>query len=59
MGSQFAHLRDLADWHRKFAELAGSDHERQSRLRFAEYLDRRAAELEAAPGPQRAVPAKE
>ncbi|MGE5268315.1 MAG: hypothetical protein ACM3JG_01440 [Thiohalocapsa sp.] len=39
------HLRDLAAWYRAFAEVGRSD-ERENRLRFAEYLERRADELE-------------
>lgn len=39
-------LRKLADWYRAFAELAGSETARRDRLQFAEFLERRAAELE-------------
>jgi hypothetical protein len=39
-------LRKLAEWYRVFAEVAGSDAARLDRLKFAEFLDRRAAELE-------------
>lgn len=37
-------LRKLADWHRCYAETGGNDAERDSRKRFAEYLDRLAGE---------------
>ena len=37
-------LRRLADWHRAYADTTGSALERESRLRFADYLDRLAAE---------------
>ena len=40
------HLRQLAEWHRKWAEVAPNDGEREARLKFADYLDRRAEELE-------------
>lgn len=40
-------LRRLADWYRAFAEV-GILAERAGRLKFAEYLERRAAELERA-----------
>lgn len=40
-------LRRLADWYRAFAEV-GNPGERAGRLKFAEYLERRAAELERA-----------
>jgi hypothetical protein len=39
-------LRRLAEWYRAFAELAGNADERRARLDMAEYLERRAAELE-------------
>ena len=39
-------LRAMADWQHKWAELAGSDEERQSRRRFADYLDRLASQQE-------------
>ena len=39
-------LRKLAEWYRAFAELTGSAVERQRRLAHAEYLARRAEELE-------------
>ena len=38
-------LRKLAEWYRAFAEV-GRIEERESRLKLAEYLERRAAELE-------------
>jgi hypothetical protein len=39
-------LRKLAEWYRAFAEVAGSTAARLDRLKFAEYLERRAADLE-------------
>jgi hypothetical protein len=39
-------LRKLAEWYRAFAELTGSAVERQRRLAHADYLERRAEELE-------------
>ena len=39
-------LRDLAEWYRNFAALAGGEIERRRRLEHAEYLERRASELE-------------
>ena len=39
-------LRKLAEWYRAFAEV-GRIEERESRLKLAEYLERRAAELGA------------
>jgi hypothetical protein len=38
-------LRKLAEWYRAFAEIGHSD-EREGRSRLAEYLERRADELE-------------
>jgi hypothetical protein len=38
-------LRKLAQWYRAFAEVGHSDY-REGRLKLAEYLDRRAGELE-------------
>lgn len=51
-------LRRLAEWYRAFAELAGNDGARRDRRRMAEYLERRAAELEkrAADDPQKERP---
>jgi hypothetical protein len=48
-------LRRLAEWYRAFAELAGNAAERRARLNMAEYLERRARELEkrAANDPQK------
>ncbi|MBI3677599.1 MAG: hypothetical protein HY243_13390 [Proteobacteria bacterium] len=37
----------MADWHRAYADTTGSAHERDSRLRFADFLDRLAAEKDA------------
>jgi hypothetical protein len=39
-------LRKLAEWYRAFAEVAGSAEARLDRLKFADYLERRAAELD-------------
>jgi hypothetical protein len=39
-------LRRLAEWYRAFAELAGNAAERGARTKMAEYLERRAEELE-------------
>jgi len=38
-------LRKLAEWYRAFAEV-GHSSRRSDRLKFAEYLERRAEELE-------------
>jgi hypothetical protein len=38
-------LRKLAEWYRAFADV-GHSSERSDRLKFAEYLERRAEELE-------------
>jgi len=38
-------LRKLAEWYRAFAEVGASD-QRENRLRMAEFLERRAADLE-------------
>jgi hypothetical protein len=38
-------LRKLAEWYRAFAEVGHSEH-REDRLKLAEYLERRAAELD-------------
>jgi hypothetical protein len=38
-------LRKLAEWYRAFAEVGHSEH-RESRLKLADYLERRAGELE-------------
>jgi hypothetical protein len=38
-------LRRLAEWYRSFAEIGHSD-EREWRLKLADYLDRKAEELE-------------
>jgi hypothetical protein len=40
-------LRAMAAWQARWAELAGSDEERQRRRRFADYLERLANEREA------------
>jgi len=39
------HLRRLAEWYRGFAEVGHTDH-REWRVQMAEYLERRADELE-------------
>jgi hypothetical protein len=39
-------LRKLAEWYRAFAEVGRSEH-REGRLQLADYLERRARELEA------------
>ena len=51
-------LRRLAEWYRAFAELAGNAETRRDRVKMAEYLERRAQELErqGADGPQRKPP---
>jgi hypothetical protein len=51
-------LRRLAEWYRAFAELAGNAETRRDRLKMAEYLERKADELErrAADDPQRKPP---
>jgi hypothetical protein len=41
-----AELRKLAKWYRAFAEVGRAD-QRESRLEFAEYLERTAEELSA------------
>ena len=38
-------LRKLAEWYRAFAEVGHSEH-REDRLELAEYLERRAVELD-------------
>ncbi len=45
-GSDARELRRLAEWYRAFAALAGNAIERQRRLAHADYLDRKADELE-------------
>ena len=40
-----AELRRLAEWYRAFAAIGSAD-QRENRLKMAEYLERRAAELE-------------
>lgn len=47
-------LRSLAAWQYKWAELAGSDEERERRRKFADYLDRLAGERETGSDPSRA-----
>ena len=43
-----AELRKLAEWYRDFAEVGRAD-QRESRMKFAEYLERTAEELEERP----------
>lgn len=38
-------LRDLAEWYRQLARI-GREHHRRARLKMAEYLERRAKELD-------------
>jgi hypothetical protein len=42
---EIADLRAGADWYRRWAELAGSDDERQARFRVAEAIERQIREL--------------
>lgn len=46
-------LRALADWQYRWAELAGSDEERERRREFADYLKRLAGEHETVSTPSR------
>jgi hypothetical protein len=46
MSDHNSHFRKLSEWHRKFAQVAPNQQEREARLRFADYLQRRADELE-------------
>jgi hypothetical protein len=44
-------LRKLAEWYRAFAEVGRSEH-REGRLQLADYLERRARELESRHPPE-------
>jgi hypothetical protein len=50
MQDDVGELRDLAEWHRQLAKVGRESH-RRARLKLAEYLERRAAELEAGSKP--------
>ncbi|HUC68304.1 MAG TPA: hypothetical protein VMA53_23005 [Stellaceae bacterium] len=45
--AEIERLKSLAAWYRDWADLAGSDHERQGRLGLAARLDAQAATLAA------------
>jgi hypothetical protein len=49
MEASSAPLREIAEWNRKLAVLAITEDERQSQLRFAEYLEKQAAQKERQP----------
>jgi hypothetical protein len=48
MPEDAATLRELAEWHRQFAEVGRAD-QREARLKMADYLEWRAKQLEEAP----------
>ena len=50
-------LRKLAEWYRDFAEVGHTD-QRQSRLEFADYLERTAEELEQRAARRRSPPSR-
>ena len=41
---------EKAEWWREYAKLGGSEHERQSRVRLAEYFDKLAEQHKPRPG---------